>query len=405
MIGIHHSLAAPRVIRAPVRMSGVGLNPSRLNNMVVRKPMNKFASTVAASNAGGAVDKGMAYWLIGTGAAVFGMVVLGGVTRLTRSGLSMVDWRPQQNLPPMNEQEWEAEFEKYKQYPEYKRLNRGMTVEEFKSIYYMEWSHRTYGRALGLLYGLPMVYFLASGRAKRAGGASLQLKLLGLLAMGGSQGLVGWWMVKSGLEESTIVTEEPRVSPYRLTAHLTMAVGLYSGLLWTGFGLLRSVKAPPANPRFRLAANMTMALIGTTLASGAFVAGNDAGRAFNDWPMFAGRWIPEGIWKPSMGYKNFLENTATVQFDHRMLAYSTLAAVTGLWWKAEKLAKSSQGQFPKKAILGFRHVFGFAWAQAALGVITLMTIVPVSLGAAHQAGALTVWTAIVYSQHALRYIK
>ena len=344
-------------------------------------------------------DNGMAYWLIGTASAVFGMVVLGGVTRLTRSGLSMVDWRPQQNLPPMTDQEWHNEFEKYKQFPEYKVLNRGMTVDEFKRIYYMEWAHRTYGRALGLLYGLPMFYFLVSGRAKRAGGVNLQLKLLGLLAMGGSQGLVGWWMVKSGLEEPAIITKEPRVSPYRLCAHLTMAVGLYSGLLWTGWSLFRPTVLPVPNPRFRLISFATTTLVGTTLMSGAFVAGNDAGRAFNDWPFFAGEWIPKGIWKENLGYRNFLENTATVQFDHRMLAYSTLAAVTGVWRVAEKQS------LPSKSLLGFRAMAGFAWLQAGLGIVTLMTVVPVSIGAAHQAGALTVWTCALYAQHALRHVR
>lgn len=351
----------------------------------------------ALSNA----DRAMAFWLLGTGSAVFGMVVFGGMTRLTRSGLSMVDWKPTQNMPPITKAEWEAEFNKYKQFPEYKLLNRGMTVEEFKSIYYMEWGHRTYGRVLGLVYGLPLLYFMASGRARAVGGSNLQMKLMGLFAMGGSQGLVGWWMVKSGLDEKTIVTSEPRVSPYRLCAHLTMAVGLYTGLLWTGWSLLRPTRVVPrGSPGFRMAATLTTSLVGTTMLSGAFVAGNDAGRAFNDWPMYAGRWIPEGIWKAKLGWKNFLENTATVQFDHRMLAYSTLAAVTGVWYRAEKVPN-----LDRKALIGFRALTGAAWAQAALGIITLMTIVPVSLGSLHQAGALTVWTCALYAQHAMRFVK
>jgi cytochrome c oxidase assembly protein subunit 15 len=358
------------------------------------------ASYPSVSTALGKPDKLLSYWLLTTASAVFGMVVLGGVTRLTRSGLSMVDWKPEQNFPPMNQQEWDAEFEKYKQFPEYKVLNRGMSLDEFKKIYYMEWAHRTYGRGLGILYGVPMLYFLLSGRAKRAGGVPLQAKLLGLLVMGGSQGLVGWWMVKSGLEEPLIVTKEPRVSPYRLCAHLTMAVGLYSGLIWVGLTTLRPQPVlVGGSPSFRFASTLTAALVGTTLFSGAFVAGNDAGRAFNDWPFFAGNWIPEGIWKERLGWKNLTENTATVQFDHRMLAYGTLAATTALWIRAESQALSRQ------AIMGFRHLAGFAWLQAGLGIVTLMTVVPVSLGSAHQAGALTVWTTALYCQHALRYVK
>lgn len=370
-----------------------------LRRTVLRKSSSLFRENVTTIQP--KTDKLMGIWLLTTGSAVFGMVVLGGVTRLTRSGLSMVDWKPQQNFPPITEKEWELEFEKYKQFPEYKLLNKGMSLEEFKGIYYMEWGHRTCGRALGLIYGLPMVYFLLSGRASKAGGRNLQLKLLGLFVMGGSQGLVGWWMVKSGLEEPQIITKEPRVSPYRLCAHLTMAVGLYTGLVWTGWSILKPNRIPfPASSKFETAANLTTLLIGTTMLSGAFVAGNDAGRAFNDWPFFAGRWIPEGIWKEKLGYKNFLENTATVQFDHRILAYSTLAAVTGLWYRSEKVPL-----MPNKATLGFRHLLGFAWAQAGLGIITLMTIVPVSLGALHQAGALTLWTTALFVQHALRYAK
>lgn len=315
----------------------------------------------------------------------------------------MVDWKPTQGWPPRTPQEWEQEFEKYKQFPEYQRINRWMDVEEFKKIYYMEFAHRTYGRALGVMYGLPLAYFMLSGKASRVGGAKLQLQLLGLLGMGASQGLVGWWMVKSGLQEQTIVTQEPRVSPYRLCAHLSMAVGLYSGLLWTGWTVMNPTRMAkfPATRGFKTASLLGAGLIATTLTSGAFVAGNDAGRAFNDWPMYAGKWIPQGIWKPEMGFRNFLENTATVQFDHRMLAYTSLATVTGLWYWAEKQLKTSS----KTALNAFRTLGVLVWAQAGLGVVTLMTVVPVSLGAMHQAGALTVWTVALYAQHALRYVR
>lgn len=213
-------------------------------------------------------------------------------------------------------------------------------------------------------------------------------------------------MVKSGLEEPEVKHKEPRVSPYRLTAHLVMAVGLYSGLLWTAWSLHRpQLAAVPASKfltNFKTRSGLVTALVGTTMVSGAFVAGNDAGRAFNDWPFFAGDWLPEGLWKKDMGYKNFLENTATVQFDHRMLAYSTLAGTSGIWYMA---AKAPAGTVPLKARSGFRYVGLAAWAQASLGIVTLMTVVPVSLGSLHQAGALIVWTFSLYAQHALRYIR
>lgn len=350
-----------------------------------------------------ASQRRIGWWLHCTAGAVFGMVVLGGVTRLTRSGLSMVDWKPTQGWPPRSPEEWDAEFDKYKQFPEYQKINRWMDVEEFKKIYYMEFAHRTYGRALGVVYGLPLAYLMLTGRARAAGGAKLQLQLLGLLGMGGAQGLVGWWMVKSGLQEQTIVTSEPRVSPYRLCAHLCMAVGLYSGLLWTGWTVMHPQRVAkfPATRAFKLASLAVTGVVCTTLTSGAFVAGNDAGRAFNDWPMYAGRWVPQGIWNPALGVRNFLENTATVQFDHRMLAYATLATVTGVWWQAEKQLASSG----KHALVGFRALGVLVWAQAALGIATLMTVVPVSLGSLHQAGALTVWTVALYAQHCLRYVR
>eukprot|EP00511_Aplanochytrium_stocchinoi_P006071 CAMPEP_0204830946 /NCGR_PEP_ID=MMETSP1346-20131115/9500_1 /ASSEMBLY_ACC=CAM_ASM_000771 /TAXON_ID=215587 /ORGANISM="Aplanochytrium stocchinoi, Strain GSBS06" /LENGTH=305 /DNA_ID=CAMNT_0051961563 /DNA_START=356 /DNA_END=1270 /DNA_ORIENTATION=+ len=275
----------------------------------------------------------MGYWLLGVSGAVFGMVVLGGVTRLTRSGLSMVDWKLQGRPLPRNEEEWALEFEKYKQFPEYKRINMGMTLDEFKEIYFLEWAHRMWGRGLGLVYGLPCFYFIVSGKAKAIPG--MVPKLIALLGLGAAQGLVGWWMVKSGLTEDPNVYKDPRVSPYRLAAHLTAALCLYSGLVWTGLTALnpnRMLIPNIAVRRMRSVGLLSVLFTGITFFSGAFVAGNDAGHAYNDWPKYAGKWIPDELWDSSLepGWRNVFENTATVQFDHRNFAYTTALVVLGV---------------------------------------------------------------------------
>ena len=348
----------------------------------------------------------LGYWLLGVGGAVFGMVVLGGVTRLTRSGLSMVDWRPQGRLPPQSEAEWAEEFDKYKQFPEYKRVNRGLTMEEFKEIYYMEWAHRMWGRMLGLIYVLPLTYFVASGKTRGIPG--MTTKLFGLAALGGAQGFVGWWMVKSGLEENELTYVEPRVSPYRLAAHLTAATVLYSGLVWTGLTALRPnrmVEVTAAVKKLRSAFGVALGATAVTFLSGAFVAGNDAGHAYNDWPLYAGDVIPKEIWDETLkpAYRNFFENTATVQFDHRNLAYTTAMIVLSTIGYARRVAIWKN--IPRTAQLGTYALGAALVTQITLGITTLMMFVPVPLGAMHQAGALVLLSTAVYGQHALRYVK
>lgn len=348
----------------------------------------------------------LGYWLLGVGGAVFGMVVLGGVTRLTRSGLSMVDWRPQGRLPPQTEAEWEEEFDKYKRFPEYQRVNRGITLEEFKEIYYMEWAHRMWGRMLGVIYVLPLAYFVASGKAQRLPG--MTSKLCGLAALGGAQGLVGWWMVKSGLEENELTYVEPRVSPYRLAAHLTAATVLYTGLLWTGLTALRPnymAEVSGAVRKLRGVFGAALAATAVTFFSGAFVAGNDAGHAYNDWPLYAGDVVPKEIWDETLkpAYRNFFENTATVQFDHRNLAYTTAVVVLSAVGYARR--KPIWSSIPRAAQLSTYAMGAALVAQVTLGISTLMMFVPVPLAAMHQAGALVLLSTAVYGQHALRYVK
>ncbi|KAM7250443.1 hypothetical protein ACFE04_022326 [Oxalis oulophora] len=337
-------------------------------------------------------------WLFGSAAWVFSMVVLGGITRLTRSGLSMTDWKFTGGLPPLTDEEWLQEFEKYKQSPEYKRVNKGMSVEDFKFIYWMEYAHRMWGRGLGLIFALPFSYFLRKGYIT----LRLGMKLSTLFALGAGQGLIGWWMVKSGLEEPPSEYAQPRVSPYRLAAHLTSAFAIYTGLFWTALSVV--MPEPPtesvawvrgAAKVKRLALPVSI-LAGITAVSGAFVAGNDAGRAYNTFPKMGDTWIPDNIFELEPLIRNFFENTATVQLDHRVLATTTLLAISALWWSTRKVDIHPA----IRSLIG--STVGMAALQVTLGISTLLSYVPVSLGTAHQAGALTLMTLLILLNHTVR---
>eukprot|EP00899_Mesostigma_viride_P005990 jgi/Mesvir1/15392/Mv06579-RA.1 len=274
-----------------------------------------------------------------------------------------------------------------------------MSLDEFKFIYWMEYAHRMWGRILGVVFAGPFAYFLVRGRI----GAPLAKRLALLMAMGGGQGLVGWWMVKSGLEEPTAERQVPRVSPYRLAAHLASAFTIFSLLLWTAMSVARPVALAPATEAARAAmararglVHPVAALVGVTALSGAFVAGNDAGHAYNTFPKMGDEWVPEGILEMTPVFRNFFENTATVQFQHRVLALTTLAAVTGFWAKARSLP------LPPDVQTGVNILLGLAYTQVTLGIATLLTYVPVSLGTLHQAGAMSLFTAILYVMHGLR---
>lgn len=343
-------------------------------------------------------QKMVGIWLFGSAAWVFSMVVLGGITRLTRSGLSMTDWKFSGGLPPMTDEEWLIEFEKYKQSPEYKRVNRGMSIGEFKFIYWMEYAHRMWGRALGVMFALPFSYFLRKGYIT----LGLGLRLSGLFALGAGQGMIGWWMVKSGLEEPPSEYVQPRVSPYRLAAHLTSAFVIYSGLFWTALSVvmpeppaecLNWVKGAAKVKRFAIPVSL---IVGITAVSGAFVAGNDAGHAYNTFPMMGDTWIPDEIFDLKPLSRNFFENTALVQLNHRILATATLISVSALWLATRKLNIHPA----VKSLIG--STAGMAALQVTLGVSTLLSYVPVSLGTAHQAGALTLLTFMIMLNHTVR---
>ncbi|WZZ89709.1 hypothetical protein YC2023_118288 [Brassica napus] len=337
-------------------------------------------------------------WLFGSAAWVFSMVVLGGVTRLTRSGLSMTDWKFTGEFPPLSDEAWAKEFEKYKQSPEYKRVNKGMNLEDFKFIYWMEYAHRMWGRGLGIMFALPFSYFLRKGYIT----LRLGVQLSGLFALGAGQGFIGWWMVKSGLEEPPSEYSQPRVSPYRLAAHLTSAFAIYCGLFWTALSVV--MPEPPAESlawvrgaaKVKKLALPVSFVVGITAISGAFVAGNDAGRAFNTFPKMGDTWIPDGIFEMKPLIRNFFENTATVQLDHRLLATTTLLAIGTMWWFTRKLDIHPA----VKALIG--STVAMIAVQVTLGVSTLLSYVPVSLGSAHQAGALTLLTLMLLLNHTLR---
>lgn len=287
------------------------------------RPLN---SPPAGSNGSRRV---VGWWLLGCCGLVAGSVILGGVTRLTESGLSMTKWHLVKGMrPPTTYQQWQEEFQRYQQFPEYQYVHKDLTLEEFKWIFYMEYAHRMWGRMIGLAVILPAVGFWAKGWF----GPALKRRSVLYSGLVVAQGLLGWWMVKSGLEAKPEVTDIPRVSQYRLAAHLSMALLLYSSMLYTALGLL----APPSTiskgvSRLRHAAHGATALIFVTALSGAFVAGLDAGLVYNSFPKMGGQWIPEEWLQLRPKIKNFFENPTTVQLDHRILGMSTLSFVLGCW--------------------------------------------------------------------------
>ena len=326
--------------------------------------------------------RAIAYWLLVLAGLVLAMVVLGGVTRLNHAGLSIVDWRPLVGvLPPFGEEAWQALFADYQRFPEYQEINRGMALEEFKEIFWLEYVHRLLGRIVGIAFALPFIWFLI----RRAFDRPLAVKVLAIGILGGLQGLLGWYMVKSGL------VDRPDVSPYRLAAHLGLAVAIYGCLIWVALGLLTggSVERVRRAGRWRGAIWGATGLVFLTVLSGAFVAGNDAGLAYNSFPLMADAIVPPDIFLIEPLWRNFFENVPLVQLDHRLLAMLTALVVILIWAAALRWL----GAMPARVAL---HAAAAAvLVQFVLGIATLLTFVPVPLGAAHQAGAMVVFTAIL----------
>jgi cytochrome c oxidase assembly protein subunit 15 len=327
-------------------------------------------------------------WLALCCAMIFAMVILGGVTRLTGSGLSMVEWDPIFGvIPPLDQASWEAVFAKYRESPEYRKINAGMDLEGFKSIYWFEFSHRILGRSIGTVFLLPFLYFLLRRRLTRR----LAPRLAFAFVLGGLQGLLGWYMVKSGL------IDNPHVSQYRLTAHLGLALLIYAYLMWILFDLLFGHDAASSSDTGRLKAGSRwlLGLIATTIASGGFVAGLKAGYAYNTFPKMAGQWLPPGGWTLEPGWRNLFENVATVQFDHRVLALLTFTAVLLFWFAALRR------QITPSARSAVHLLLLAACIQVALGISTLLLQVPVALAATHQGGAVLLLSAALLAAHRL----
>ena len=345
----------------------------------------------AIDPARGAWNRRIAAWLIACCALVFAMVVLGGATRLTRSGLSIVEWQPiVGTIPPLTTADWVELFQKYRQTPEYQRVNPGMDLEGFKGIFWLEYFHRLLGRLIGVVFFLPLLYFLW----RRALAPPLALKLGGIFLLGAAQGALGWYMVQSGL------VDDPRVSHYRLTAHLALAFAIYAAMLWIALDLLKPAAAPqsvdPRARRVRRLAWTATVLVVAMVVTGGFVAGIRAGSAYNTFPLMNGHWVPPEILMIEPWYLNFFNNMATVQFDHRAGAWLLAVAVPWLWYEAGRAELSREVRLLTHLLLATLAV------QIALGIATLLLAVPVALGTAHQAGALAVFTVALALNHALR---
>ncbi len=375
--------------------------------------------------------RAVALWLFGCCAMIFAMVLIGGITRLTRSGLSITEWQPLIGvLPPLSESGWAVEFAKYQRIPQYRLVNHGMSLAEFKTIYLWEYVHRFWGRLIGVAYALPFLYFLWRGWLPR----HLRWPLAGIFALGCGQGLLGWYMVQSGLAERV------DVSQYRLVAHLALALLIYAVTLWTALALwqrpLRNPSLPFRGERegpdawrregevgahkrsgirhltpalstpgggggewiWRSAADAVVALVALTIVAGGFVAGLHAGLTYNTFPLMDGHLVPAGYAQLRPFVLNWFENVAAVQFNHRLLAMTTIVAVLLLWTAARRRADLSDGV--RRALHALLAVTAL---QMVLGIATLLLVVPVPLAAAHQAGALLLLTAAIALRHALHH--
>lgn len=330
----------------------------------------------------------VALWLGACAALVVAMIVLGGVTRLTESGLSIVEWRPITGVvPPFGDEAWAEAFAAYREYPEYQVVNTGMTLAEFKTIYWYEYAHRLLGRAVGLVFLVPLVVFAA----KRAIGRPLAWRLAMIFVAGGAQGALGWYMVASGLVDRT------DVSQYRLAAHLLVAVAIYGAILWTLLDVVRARPGPAAPAGTVRALLAYLGLVVVTIVAGAFVAGTDAGFAYNTFPLMDGRLVPQDLWLLEPWWTNHFENVATVQFQHRVLAILAVVVAALMWLDVWK------GRLAVRVQHGIGAIFAAAVGQGALGIATLVLEVPIPLAAAHQAGALVLLTTALWTLHTARH--
>lgn len=443
---IHHSISfagfhSPKALRSvrSTRYTTSRTGPNAGGLAGISSPLSSLSRTISANQMPALESQGkyifpevshktVAYWLLASAASVFGIVVFGGLTRLTESGyslfnmycmlvtdllsrLSITEWKPVTgSFPPTNDDDWNSEFAKYRASPEFKLLNPSMGLSEFKSIYYMEWTHRLWGRIVGISFVLPAIYFAA----RRKLSAPMAAKVAGIACLIGFQGGLGWWMVKSGLKDDLFAPgSHPRVSQYRLVAHLGTAFICYTAMLWNGLTILRAhklladpIKADdiltvlkrPELRIFRRSVGALAVLIFLTAMSGGLVAGLDAGLIYNEFPYMGSGLIPPKSElfsdfyshtpdKSDIWWRNALENPSLVQLDHRLLATSTFTSIMGLW-AYTKLSPIVKQALPAASRKGMHGLVGFACLQLTLGISTLIYMVPVPLASAHQAGSL-----------------
>jgi len=329
-------------------------------------------------------------WLLVCCAMVFGAVVIGGITRLTESGLSITEWLPVVGaLPPLSQAEWLRVFALYQASPQYEAINAGMSLAEFKLIFWWEWVHRLWGRLIGVVFLLPFLWFVATGQVSWR----LGRRLLALFILGGLQGALGWYMVRSGL------VDDPTVSQYRLTAHLGLALLILGAMLVTALALLYPRPEPVADARragLRLLAIVAVWALATTILSGGFMAGTDAGFSYNSFPLMDGALWPGGYFSIEPWYVNPFENITAIQFNHRWLAMATFAMVAILWWRSRWVVL-----MPRVRRLA-NSIVVLAVAQVLLGIATLLLAVPVPLAAAHQANGVLLLSAMLWFAYELR---
>jgi heme a synthase len=375
----------------------------------------------------------VAAWLFACCALIFLMVVVGGITRLTLSGLSITEWQPVVGIvPPLSTADWAVEFAKYQRIPEYRLIHYGMTLDEFKTIYWWEYAHRLLGRLIGVAFAGPFIWFLARGKLPRR----LVPPLCGILLLGFAQGGLGWYMVESGLADRV------EVSQYRLVAHLGLALAIYAAILWVALGVVRepprSVQVIPLagldsaihvsnpakgvggrarpghggfrgipstsrrvdpSPSWRRAGNVVLLLVAVTIIAGGFVAGTRAGLTYNTFPLMDGKLVPDGYAQFRPFFLNWFENVAAVQFDHRLVAIVTAIVVMLVWAAGWRVLPAPRARF------ALHELAAAALLQVALGVATLLLVVPIPLAAAHQAGAVLLLTAAINFRHAVRRVS
>lgn len=337
--------------------------------------------------------RAVSLWLFVLCGMILVMVTLGGATRLTGSGLSIMEWAPiMGSLPPLSDGEWQRLYALYQQIPQYALINHGFGIEGFKSIFWLEWTHRLWGRLMGFAFLIPMLWFAARGALPKG----LLKRLVLLLALGGLQGGVGWFMVASGFD-----ADSTAVSPYRLVVHLALALTLYVSLLWTALGVWQIGRTPVRTESPAWLRPVSAGLVGMvaiTIVAGGFVAGLKAGLTYNTFPLMDGRLVPEGYAMMQPFLRNLTENVAAVQFDHRLLA--TITAILVLMAGALALrARPHAGV--RRAVMA---AFALVGLQYALGVATLLYVVPVGLATAHQAVAVLLLTAVLVVRHTQRRV-